>query len=61
MALNQGSKSDGEEKDLFVILNDVKKELDDLLASGHGDLSFDYERKEEHVDILFIQIRENEC
>lgn len=61
LVFNQGSKSDGEEKDLFVILNEVKKELDDLLASGHGDLSFDYERKEEHGDTLFIQIRENEC
>lgn len=56
LALNQESKDGKNKKDLFVILDDVKKELDGLLASGHGDLSFDYEKREGQGEFLVIYI-----
>lgn len=57
LALNQGSKNNNKKKDLFTILNDVKKELDDMLASGCGDLSFDYMEGGKQGESLLIQIR----
>lgn len=60
LAFDQKLRDDGG-LDLFAILAETKKELDDLLGSGNGDLSFDYERGGEHGETLFIQIRENEC
>lgn len=60
LAFDQKLRDDGR-LDLFAILAETKKELDDLLGSGNGDLSFDYERGGEHGETLFIQIRENEC
>lgn len=57
LALDQKPKDGEKREDLFTILENTKKELDDLLASGCGDLSFDYEKEGEQGESLYIKIK----